>query len=538
MLKKRVWRPIGLTVFFLALISVCLFFYSLLKVDLLLDEYLQLIAAVLVFFLYFTGVMLFYGMKRKRSVMRRVRRIIGIFLAIVQIAACLYGAVFLFRLDQTKREFSTKPEGQLRAIVGVYVKDDDPAQSITDMGTYRYAVLGELGNEKINTNYAIAQIRDQIGADVTAVSYSGITDAAAALRDGEVSAMAVNKSFLPLLNDTESFQGFADTLRLIEEIRVPEETQEDSTVSLHGAAQPEKKDNTLAPTPEPTPSPTPRPLFGEDETLVFFISGVDKFEAGLSNTHSDVNILMLVNTTTRQILLINTPRDCFVDNPALGGGDKLTHCGIQGVENSIAALENFYGIDIDNYVKVNFNGFETFIHAIDGITLNNPVAFSALGADDKIYHYPQGEITLSWEEALAYVRERESFGSGDLARGQNHLRVLTAMINKVRSSGPSLMMQYADIMKWMGDNFETDLTSEQISDLVKIASRNLDDWDIKSYGTSGYSGMRVTASGGSEPLYIIWPQQESVDFASRLMNMMINNEVITDDTLAEAPPIF
>ena len=52
MLKKRVWRPIGLTVFFLALISVCLFFYSLLKVDLLLDEYLQLIAAVLVFFLY------------------------------------------------------------------------------------------------------------------------------------------------------------------------------------------------------------------------------------------------------------------------------------------------------------------------------------------------------------------------------------------------------------------------------------------------------------------------------------------------------
>ncbi len=51
----------------------------------------------------------------------------------------------------------------------------------------------------------------------------------------------------------------------------------------------------------------------------------------------------------------------------------------------------------------------------------------------------------------------------------------------------------------------------------------------------GDTGMAVTASGGTEPLYIIWPRQNSVDFAVRLMNMIQNDEIITDEVLAEAP---
>ena len=534
MMKRRVWLPVALIVFFAALLAAALFLYSILKVDILLNEYVELLAAVLAFFLFVTGVLLLYGMRRKPSVMRRVRRILGVLLALILIAACVYGALVIFRLDRAKNNVIAKPDEQMRAIVGVYVKTEDPAQKLEDLRDHTFGVLGNLGSEKINSNYALGQINEQLNTAVSVTSYPGITDAAAALRDGEVQAIAVNKNYLSLLDDTETYSGFASNLRLVAEIRVPSTATMDNTMDLVGS----DKETEIAeptPTPSPTPEPTPVPVFGEGRTLVFFLSGVDQWEPGVSNSHSDVNILMLVNTNTRQILLINTPRDYFVENPALGGGDKLTHCGVQGVYNSIEALERLYGVSVDNYVKINFEGFIDFIDAIGGITIDNPVEFSATGIGGKLYHFPKGVITLDDREALCYVREREAFGAGDLARGKNQMRVVSAIFDRLKSGGPELMMRYAEIINIMGDCFETDLSSEQLSDLVKIALRYINDWELKGYSASGVNGMRVTASGGSEPLYIIWPTQSTVDFASKLMDMIRDDELITDEVLAEAP---
>ena len=243
-------------------------------------------------------------------------------------------------------------------------------------------------------------------------------------------------------------------------------------------------------------------------------------------------MLMLVNTRTRQVLLIHTPRDFWVTNAAINRLDKLTNCGILGVENSITTLENYYEIDIDNYVKVNFKSFMTFVNGIGGITVDNPVAFHGKIPGHE-YDFAVGEIELDGPAALAYARERHSFANGELGRGQNHIRVLTGIINKLKSGGAALMLQYPKILGWMGDYFETDLSYDQISDLIKIATRYLSDWDIKSYGVFGGSGKGVTSAGYEE--YFIFPNDHSVAFAKRLMTMLQNDEIITDEVLAEAP---
>ena len=77
MVKRRVWRPIASAIFAVTVIAAALFFYSLLKVDILIPEILLLVAAVLLLLLYVAGVLRFYGLRRKRSVARRVRRIIA-----------------------------------------------------------------------------------------------------------------------------------------------------------------------------------------------------------------------------------------------------------------------------------------------------------------------------------------------------------------------------------------------------------------------------------------------------------------------------
>ena len=506
--------------------------FSLLKLDILIKEYLQLAAAIMLLFLYVTGVLLFYGMRRKRSNLRRVRRIIGLVLCVIMTAGCVYGAILFFRVDQAKNSIIATDDSDIRAVVGVYVGKDDAAQSLADIGGYRVGVLAEWGNEKINSDYAVEAINKETKKDVEAISYPGISDAASAMRSGEIQALAVNGIYISLLEEMDAYKDFDSEVRRIAEISVPNSASPENNASVSGGSTTVSGGKISAGTAvEATPRPTPAP-FNEDRTLVFFISGVDKFDAHDTITHSDVNILMFVNPNTRQVLLINTPRDTFMMNPALGGEDKLTHCGIQGAYNSMAALELFYGVSIDNYVKVNFTGFETFIDSIGGIKLNNPMPFQN---NLRTHYFEAGEITLDGEAALVYARERQAFGDGDLARGRNQMRVITAVINKIKASGTSLIMDYPKIISAMGECFETDLSSEQMSYLVKLATKYLSDWDIKSYGMIGVNGMRACASSGSEPMYIIWPIQNSVDFATDLIRMINNNEIITDEILAEAP---
>ena len=85
-----------------------------------------------------------------------------------------------------------------------------------------------------------------------------------------------------------------------------------------------------------------------------------------------MNILAVVNTNTRQVLLVSTPRDYYVPLSISGGArDKLTHAGIYGVDVSEDTLSMLYDVDIDYYFRVNFSGFEQLIDALGGITVQS-----------------------------------------------------------------------------------------------------------------------------------------------------------------------
>ena len=85
-----------------------------------------------------------------------------------------------------------------------------------------------------------------------------------------------------------------------------------------------------------------------------------------------MNILAVVNTETKNILLLSTPRDYYIGYSATGGAkDKLTHAGIYGIDASIDALEQLYGIDVNYYLRVNFTGFTQIIDAL-GVWMSIP----------------------------------------------------------------------------------------------------------------------------------------------------------------------
>jgi LCP family protein required for cell wall assembly len=260
--------------------------------------------------------------------------------------------------------------------------------------------------------------------------------------------------------------------------------------------------------------------------FVVYLSGSDTRSIKLATSRSDVNILAFVNPKTKQVLLLNTPRDYYVSTAKSSSGakDKLTHCGLYGVDCSMDTLGALYDTSVDYYMQVNFEGFKTLVDAIGGIEVDSDIAFTTTHYDVQIN---KGTNYLDGEGALGFVRERYAFSDGDNARGRNTMKVVKAIINKV-TSGTTLLTNYSDIMKSMEGMFVTNMSSDEISSLVKMQLSDMSSWDIRSYAVTGTDSSSTTYSTPNTYCYVMVPNESSVAKAKELIDKMESGEELTD----------
>ena len=267
------------------------------------------------------------------------------------------------------------------------------------------------------------------------------------------------------------------------------------------------------------------------EPFVIYLSGVDNRGELTEKARSDVNILAVVNPATKRVALINTPRDYYVDLAGTSSKDKLTHAGLYGVETSMATLGNLYGVNVEHYIRINFAGFISIIDAVGGVDVYSDQAFTSVGSPG--YYDPttfaEGWNHLDGKSALAFARERHAFASGDIQRGINQMKVIDAMVNKLKS--PTVLMSFSKLMDAVSDCFVTSLSQEQISALVRMQLSDLANWDIQSYsvtGSSGKSSQCYSAKGQS--LYVMKPDENSVAQAKELIASVLGGEGAVSDT--------
>ena len=135
------------------------------------------------------------------------------------------------------------------------------------------------------------------------------------------------------------------------------------------------------------------------------------------------------------------------------------------------------------------------------------------------------------DEALAYARERYAFASGDNMRGQNQMRIITGVINKLTHSS-SFLTNYASIMDDMSGMFVTSMDSDEIEDLVKMQLGDMADWNTKSYAVTGTGGSEITYSMEGTKLYVMYPDEDSVAKAQQLIDKVIEGGILTDEDVA------
>lgn len=471
------------------------------KLDMLPMKYFAALLVLLVLGAVVTRIMMVRKAGKWQREGRSPRRIVGCVLSVVMIALCAVASYAVLKLNNTFSAITGNKT--VSSVVGVYVLADDPAQSIEDAADYTFAVSGTYDAEEVQA--AIDEIETELSCELAIQSYDTSFAMVDALYAKNVDAILMSESYIDILESQEGYEDFSDRTRELS-IHIVEKKSD----SLGDSVK-----NVIAAVKDPTKEP-----------FLVYISGNDARRELLANGGSDVNILVAVNPEAKQILLVNTPRDYFVANPAGDGAkDKLTHCGLYGIECSIEAMTLLYGQPISYYAKINFNGFRTLVDALGGVTVYSDVAFTAGGTNIK-----QGENHLNGTQALAFARERKNLSGGDNDRGKNQMKLIAAMIDQL--SAGNLLANYADILSSLEGMFTTDMPMDTISGLVKMQLSDMSGWDVLSFAVTGSNGKDAPYALGGLYAYVMYPNEADVAHASDLIGRVLNGEVLTEADLS------
>lgn len=259
-------------------------------------------------------------------------------------------------------------------------------------------------------------------------------------------------------------------------------------------------------------------LVSVEEPFNIYVSGIDVYGKITKESRSDVNLIVTVNPKTHKILITTTPRDYYVTIPEVTGDyrDKLTHAGIYGIHTSMATLENLYSTEIPFYARVNFSSVIDIVDAMGGIDIESEVAFKTSKASGTVVKIKEGKNHLNGKQALAFVRERKAFLSGDNQRGKNQQILLEALIKKVIS--PKFLIQADEVIDSIVGNAETNMSEAQMKALIRMQLNDLEGWEIESVAATGDdSGKQYCYSYSGAPLYVCVPDDTVVEEISQKM---------------------
>ena len=190
-------------------------------------------------------------------------------------------------------------------------------------------------------------------------------------------------------------------------------------------------------------------------------------------------------------------------------------------------LADLYGTGVDYYLRMNFSGFEAIIDRLGGVDVESDASFYSNG-----FYFSEGTNHLSGAEALAFSRERYSFGDGDRARGRHQMAVIRGVIQSL--SSPQILLNYTQIMSELSDSFQTDMPKELLGSLVQKTLDNRE-WKILSYSVDGWGSSDWCSAVGTSA-YVMQPYEDTVAYASGLIQTVRGGQALSQEQIQENAP--
>lgn len=257
-----------------------------------------------------------------------------------------------------------------------------------------------------------------------------------------------------------------------------------------------------------------------------FISGVDLTSRGINEKgSSDVNIILTVNPQTKKMIMQTIPRDSWVPVTCMNDRHtKLTYAGSYGgIDCSIQTIEEEYGITINYYAKINFQGVIDLVDALGGIMVNSDVGFCEShpfeGYGVRDYCYYAGENYVNGIEALMFSRIRRVFSDGDIERGRHQMALVEGVMNKFLEE--PTMEHINGLLLAVQNNFTTNLEENDMGKALELFLKMQD--QINSIDTFTMKGELIWINDeiSGEYLYYFYPHDgEIVKFQQRIHDVM------------------
>jgi len=225
--------------------------------------------------------------------------------------------------------------------------------------------------------------------------------------------------------------------------------------------------------------------------------GIDRTPQGSVAGRSDTMILMSVQSPDTEINMLSIPRDLWVT--ISGVGENRINAAHLFAENEqpgtgpAAAMETVrlnFGVNVDYYFRIQFEGLRAFADALGGIPLE---------LDSTMGKFPPGEYLLDGETALAFVRDRS--GGDDFFR-MGHAQVfLQATLKHAFDprTWPRLPGAFLSIQQYIDSN----IPFWQMPRLLIAFARNgIEGIEMRSIDRTMVEGM--TTAEGAQVLLPDW----------------------------------
>lgn len=503
MKENKVYKVIAILLSIVMIVLMAFFTYQLIKMDILPQN---LFIPVILVFVLISLILILWINLMAHGVVSKVFAMIFVLLYTVSMGI---GNFYVYKTDGFMQKVTDHKIGDVKNTVSIIVKDDS---NIKDLSSLKGKKVGRLNNvDKVGTNKLLKLVKKKKGSNYFKTKkFDGALSEVEALYNGEIDAMILNESYRGNVTSVEEYEHFSTETRVVYSTSYYTTKKNDSLVVSDITKNP----------------------------FTILISGNDTTGDVSELSRSDVNMLVTINPKTSTILLTSMSRDTYVETVCDADGDtacpegqmdKITHTGIYGLNTTRQTVEKFYDLKVNYSFRVNFTSVIDVVDALDGIDLNveEGEQCDLFWANMKP-GLPVGMHHVDGETALAFARERKAYVDGDYQRVRNQQKVLQAIINRAISS--SVLVNYTSFINSLESAFETNMTYDEITDLIKYELQAKPDWKFETYQISGLGDELMCASLGQAASVQV-PDLNTVRIAREKIEAVMNGK--SSSTVAE-----
>ncbi|HEY88141.1 MAG TPA: LCP family protein [Thermoflexia bacterium] len=230
----------------------------------------------------------------------------------------------------------------------------------------------------------------------------------------------------------------------------------------------------------------PLPSWTGTERLSILLLGIDeRAQWDEEAWRTDTMIVLTLDPVTLQAGVLSIPRDIWVEIPGYQSNRINTAHYIGQVDDypgggpalAVETVEQNLGIELDHYVRVNFQAFINIVNEIGGIdiyveeTIDDPFYPDTRHGYDPLY-IEAGQHNFEGEIALKYARTRHS-GQGDFDRARRQQQVILAILDKAMQPAvlSKLLTRAPELYAMVESSIDTDFKLDQLIALAGLASQ-------------------------------------------------------------------